>query len=320
VPGVLSWFQATVLGVVQGVTELSPVSSLGHAVETPKLAGWNLVGYESASSENFYLAFLVTLHVATALALFIYFFAEWRRILAGLWRSARRRRLAPADADERLAWLLVAATVPAGLTGLVLEHPLRTLFAKPTPAAAFLTVNGIILLLGEALRRRANAFAPGAPVPATQPIAGGATDRPPRAWSTLLAKAPAEQRLATLRFREAIAIGFAQILALLPGISRSGITMVAGLARGLDYVDAARFSFLLATPIIAAAGVFKLPLLLGPEGHAIRGQALVGGLCAGVSAYLSVRFLMRYFQTNRLSPFGLYSLVVGIALLIYFAG
>jgi undecaprenyl-diphosphatase len=200
-----------------------------------------------------------------------------------------------------MAWLLIVATIPAGLTGLSLEHTLRTLFAKPLAAAIFLTVNGVILLVGERVRRRA---AVGKLV-AEHPTAHSQGER--------------GRRLDTLEFKEAGAIGVAQIGALFAGVSRSGITMVAGLLRGLDHEDAAKFSFLLATPIIFAAGIYKVPDLAGHLGDGIRGQALVGSIFAGLAAYASVRFLMRFFETRNLLPFAIYCLTFGAVSIIRFA-
>jgi undecaprenyl-diphosphatase len=296
---VLTYFQAIVIGVVQGVTELFPISSLGHSVLIPGWVGWdNIVGAQSAS-ESFYLAFVVALHVATALALLWYFRADWYRIGRGFLRTLRTRELE--TPDERLAWLIIVATIPAGITGLALEHTLRTLFAKPLSAAIFLTVNGLILLAGERVRRRASVRA----LVAEHPTAQTETE--------------VGRRLDTLEFKEAGAVGVAQIGALFAGISRSGITMVAGLVRGLDHEDAARFSFLLATPIILAAGVYKLPDLTGPLGNGIRGQVLVGSIAAGLSAYIAVRFLMRFFETRTLMPFAIYCLAFGAISIVRFA-
>jgi undecaprenyl-diphosphatase len=287
--------QAIILGLIQGVTELFPVSSLGHSVILPQLFGWTNVVAAQSAQESFFLAFLVGLHVATALALMFFFRDEWVRIARGLLRSIGRRRIE--TSDERLGWLLVVATIPAGIVGLALEHPLRVLFATPVAAGGFLVVNGAILLAGERIRRRAEVRAV---VAAHEKTASG------------------DRRLDTLEFREAGVVGVAQVFALLAGISRSGITMVAGLVRGLDHEDAARFSFLLATPIILAAGVYKLPDLLGPNGDGVRGQVLAGSMAAAIAAYLSVRFLSRYFTTRTLTPFAIYSLVVGVLALLRF--
>ena len=292
----LTFFQAIVLGVLQGVTELFPVSSLGHSVILPQLLGWTDVVAAQSASESYFLAFLVGLHVATALALLAFYRSTWARIVRGLIASLRTRRIE--TPDQRLAWLLLVATIPAGLVGLLLEHTLRVVFAKPLAAAGLLVINGLVLLFGEWIRQRAEVSS----VVATH--------------ATTTAGA---RRLDTLDLREAGAIGVAQVLALLPGISRSGITMVAGLARGLDHEDSARFSFLLATPIILAAGIYKLPDLLGPNGDGVRLQILAGSVAAGLAAYLSARFLTRYFTTRTLTPFAVYCLVVGILAIVRFA-
>jgi undecaprenyl-diphosphatase len=314
---VLSYLQAIVIGLLQGVTELFPVSSLGHSVLVPALLGWHGIVSSQSAQESFYLAFLVGLHVATALALLLFLRAEWRRILAGLWRSARRRRIE--TAEERLGWLLVVATIPAGLVGVAFEHALRTLFAKPLAAAVFLTCNGMILLGGEWLRRRATLAGRLDPAhlrAVPDRPAGGPATTPSRVAGVV---PPRSRQLATLAFGEALLIGSAQILAFLAGISRSGVTMVAGLLRGLDHQDAARFSFLLATPIILAAGVYKLPDLLGPNGDGVRGQVLAGSLVAGLAAYASARFLTRWFQTRTLTPFAIYCLLAGLVCILRFA-
>lgn len=318
----ISYVQAIVIGLLQGVTELFPVSSLGHSVLVPALLGWHQVVQSQTAQESFYLAFLVGLHVATAIALLIFFWAQWARIVSALLRSLRRRRIDPADPDERLGWLLVVATIPAALVGVAFEHALRTLFAKPLAAAVFLTCNGLILLAGERLRRRTpdpQRLAVRLDPERLTSIARGPRDAvvvPGRAART---RQRGAGELASLAFGEALLIGASQILAFFAGISRSGVTMVAGLGRGLSHEDAARFAFLLATPIILAAGVYKLPDLIGPNGNGVRGQILAGSLVAGVAAYLSVRFLTRWFQTRTLTPFAVYCLVVGTACIIRFA-
>ncbi len=294
----ISYVQAIVIGLLQGVTELFPISSLGHSVLIPEWFGWdNLVQAQSAD-ESFFLAFLVALHVATALALLVHYRSTWGRIVRGFFRTLGTRRVE--TPDERLAWLLIVGTIPVGLTGLALEHVLRTIFAKPAAAAVLLIVNGGILFLGEALRRRAPATVPAATV----------------APSTV---EPPGRRLDTLELREAGIIGIAQTFALLAGISRSGITMVGGLWRGLNHEDAARFAFLLATPVIFAAGAYKVPDLLGPLGDGVRGQALAGGVAAFVAAYLAVRFLERYFERRTLVPFAVYCVAAGVLSLVHLA-
>jgi undecaprenyl-diphosphatase len=295
----ITYFQAIVIGLLQGIAELFPISSLGHAVILPKLLGWHL-----SQKQPYFLAFLVATHLATAIVLFLFFLGEWIRILRGLGRSLRDRQIDPGDADARLGWLLIVGTIPAGLLGLLFEHPLRSLFASPTAASAFLAVNGLLLFASEWLRRRA---------PGAEERARELERRPESATS-----ARAEKRLASLGFREAVGVGAAQAAALFPGVSRSGVTMGGSLFVGLTHEDAARYAFLLATPIIGAAALLKLPDLFGPEGDGVRGPALAGALCAGVAAWASVKFLMRYFETNRLTPFAAYCLVAGLVCLVIF--
>jgi undecaprenyl-diphosphatase len=294
----LTFFQAIVIGLIQGVTELFPISSLGHSVLLPKLFGWSDLVKEQSKSESFYLAFVVGLHCGSAVALLLFYWREWLRIIGGFFRSIGKRAIE--TSDERLAWLIVVATVPTAALGLLLEHPLRVLFAKPLAAAIFLTINGGILLAGERVRRRSEVRA-------------------------LAVKEGLEpdgfRRLETLEYKEAGVVGLFQSLALLAGISRSGITMVVGLARGLDHEDAAKFAFLLATPIIFGAGVYKLGDLFGPLGApnhvSIRGQVLAGSIVAGLASFVSVRFLTRYFKSRNLTPFGIYCLIAGVFFIIF---
>jgi undecaprenyl-diphosphatase len=285
----ISYFQALVLGLVQGVAEPFPVSSLGHGVILPRLAGWNI-----HQNDKFFLSFLVATHLATAIVLLAIFAKDWARIARGIGRSLRDREIAPGDVDARLGWLLVAGTIPAGLLGLLLEHSLRKLFASAASAAAFLILNGVLLLVFERWRRRA-------------PTRGdGLGDH--------------DAHMAqTLSWSQAFAIGSAQAAALIPGISRSGMTMGGGLLVGLSNEDAARYGFLLATPIIGAAAALKLPDLLGPTGNGVRGPALVGALAAAFTTIFAVRFLLRYFETNRLNPFGWYCIAAGTICTLVFA-
>lgn len=320
----LTYPEAIVIGALQGVTELFPVSSLGHSVILPALIGGRWARDLNVSApESPYLAFVVGLHVATALALLAFFWRDWVRIIRGFVSSLRHRRIA--GPDERLAWMIVLATIPVGLAGLALEHTFRTVLGRPAPAAVFLMLNGLLLLGAERLRRRARVAEPiGARAGEPVPVPVGSDDR-----GTVFASAAAhppgtqaavdlasDHRIAAGSMRGAVLIGSAQILALLPGISRSGATMAAGLLRGLTHEDAARFSFLLATPVIFAAGVLKLPDLFGDLGAGIRGQVLVGSIAAGLAAYASVRFLTRYFETRTLTPFAVYCLLAGLTSLV----
>jgi undecaprenyl-diphosphatase len=285
----ISYLQALILGLTQGIAEPFPVSSLGHGVIIPSLFGWNI-----HQNDDYFLAFLVATHCATALVLFFYFLQDWVRIFKGFGRSVRDRGIDPGDDDARLAWLLIVGTIPAGILGLALQHPLRTLFASAETASLFLILNGILLLAFERLRRRS-------------PEAGdGEGDSDPR-----IAR--------RVSLKQAAAIGTAQAAALIPGISRSGMTMGGGLLVGLSNEDAAKFGFLLATPVIAAAGFLKLPELMGSAGDGVRGPALVGALAAAFTTVLAVRFLLRFFQTNRLTPFAIYCLVAGVVCSVIFA-
>jgi undecaprenyl-diphosphatase len=284
----ISYFQAVILGLTQGIAEPFPISSLGHGVVMPRLFGWDI-----HQNDKFFLAFLVATHLATAIVLFLFFLRDWMRIFRGLGRSLRDREIHPDDVDARLGWLLVVGTIPAGVIGLLLEHPLRSLFASAQSAAAFLVVNGLLLLAFERLRRSA-------------PAADRSGDH--------------DQHIAkTLTWRQALGVGSAQAAALIPGISRSGITMGGGLFAGLSNEDAARYGFLLATPIIGAAAVLKVPDLFGHAGDGVRGQALVASICAAATTFFAVKFLLRFFETNRLTPFGIYCLAAGAALTIGFA-
>jgi undecaprenyl-diphosphatase len=304
VASALSYFQAIVLGALQGVTELFPISSLGHTVLFPTLFGWNELVKAQSEQESFWLALVVMLHVGSALGLLAYYWRDWVQIVRAFFRTLATRRIE--TSTERLAWLIVAASIPAGIIGLALEHELRTLTAKPEIAAIFLMVNGCLLFAAERFRRRAEvrelAVREGAK-PTDRQI-DGISDRPAR-------------ELRTLEYREALVVGVAQSTALVAGISRDGVTMGAGLARGLDHSDSARFAFLLATPVILAAGLFKLPDLLGHNGDGIRGQALVACAVAAVTAVFTVAFLVRYFKTRTLTPFAVYCLLFGLAMVIY---
>jgi undecaprenyl-diphosphatase len=290
----ISTFQAIVLGVVQGATELFPVSSLGHTVLIPTLFRWqNIVAWQS-QPESPWLAFVVMLHVGSAVGLLIYFWRDWAAIIAAFFATLRKRRIE--TPTERLAWLIFSATIPVGILGVVFEHPIRVALAKPLSAAIFLIVNGCILLAGERYRRRAEVRA----------LAAREGLNPEGA-----------RKLDTLAYREAGVIGVAQSSALIAGISRDGVVMTAGLGRGLDNADAARFGFLLATPPILAAGVYKVGDLTGPLGDGVRGAAVIAAVFAAVTAILTVHFLTRYFKTGNLRRFGIYCILFGIFMVLF---
>ncbi|MGN6681545.1 MAG: undecaprenyl-diphosphate phosphatase [Streptosporangiaceae bacterium] len=370
----MSYLQAFVIALLQGVTELFPVSSLGHSVLVPAWFGGSWQDMVTQSSEqngnsSFYLSYIVALHCATALALMWFFRSDWVRIVRGFFRSLprslRERRLAADDTDERLAWMIVLGTIPVGIVGVALEHTFRTLFAKPSAAAALLFLNGLILAAAELLRRsrirrdtdrpaasaatavpavaagsagRASAMdatvtAPGAATAGGHRSAAGTVSPRPaggrphshrktsggRARSDIDSALQSDVRITGLSYLDSVIIGTCQIAALLAGISRSGITMAGGLWRGLGHEDAARFAFLLATPVILAAGVLKIPELFSPAAADIHGQVVLGVVVTAISAYLSVRFLVRWFQTRTLTPFAIYCLVVGAASVVRFA-
>jgi len=298
----LTYLQAIILGVFQGVTELFPVSSLGHSVLLANLFGWhNLSGQETADASSF-LNLLVMMHVATAIALIIFYRQQWIRIVKGFFHSIdiRKKRVNfTASSDSKLAWLLAAATVPAALIGLIFEHPLRAMFATAFFAIIFITINGIILIKGDKLVVAAELARPRR--------RGQSDEMAVEATAVIVSK--------KLTFERAVLIGCAQIGALFAGISRSGITMIAGLRSGLGHQDAARFSFLLATPIILGAGIYKLPSVLSAD-NGTMGPILVGSILSGIGAYLSVRFLDKYFQGRSLKPFGWYCIGFGILMLL----
>jgi undecaprenyl-diphosphatase len=327
----INFFQAITIGVMQGVTELFPVSSLGHSVLVPALIGgsWETLVSQEHASESPYLAFIVGLHVATALALLMFFWRDWVRIIGGFASSVPRlvRRVfrQPVEGPllrtvhEKMAWLIIVATIPAGVIGLALEHVFRTLFAKPLAAAIFLTINAGILFAGEKLRRRSKdrvedrvEVTSGAALAEVDP-----TDDPDYDPE----HDPENDVEITRRFtfRDAAVVGVFQSLALLAGISRSGITMVAGLIRGLDHEQAVRFGFLLATPVIFAAGVYKIPDLSGPLGTGIRGQVIAGSVAAFLAAIVTIKFLVRWFRTRTLTPFAWYCGIFGVVCIVRFA-
>jgi undecaprenyl-diphosphatase len=352
----MTYPEAMVVGLIQGVTELFPVSSLGHNVLIPALVGGSWARDLNVSApESPYLAFIVGLHVATAIALLIYFWRDWVRIIRGFFTSIRDRDIV--TSDQKLAWMIIVATIPVGLVGVAFEHTFRVLFGKPILAAVFLVVNGLILFSGEKFRTKKSMHAdeeaaeerrvararsteiqhepaagvaavglaaagPGgaAVVPARRPGHGSHAAAKPdfRAdrEEDFAAAVRADGRLSKLDFLQTLIIGAAQTLALLAGISRDGVTMVTGMFRGLSREDAARFAFLLATPVILAAGALKIGDLV-QKGHGIYGPILAGSILSGIGAYVSVRFLVRYFRTRTLTPFAIYCVLFGLGSIIY---
>jgi undecaprenyl-diphosphatase len=342
----LTYAEAGLIGLIQGVTELFPISSLGHSVLIPALIGgsWSK-DLDVSKAESPYLAYIVGLHVATALAMITYFWRDWVRIVKAFFVSVKHviapepgtERWEPQTTDQKLAWMIILATIPVGIAGLALEHLFRVVFSKPILTSLFLFANGLILLAGERARRRhatmeaeqiaADERAVAEREKATVAAGGyggaGRHSSGQRALKQHQAGLAVEsdRRLTGVGWTGAFVLGAAQILALLPGISRDGIVMVGGLFRGLSRQDAARFSFLLSAPVILAAGVLKIPDLTGPLGSGIHGQVLFGSILSGVGAYLALRFLMRYFSDPKrtLTPFAIYSLIVGLGCLVYFS-
>jgi undecaprenyl-diphosphatase len=324
----LTYAEAIVVGLVQGVTELFPVSSLGHNVLIPALIGGSWAKDLNVSAqESPYLAFIVGLHVATAIALMAYFWRDWIRIIGGFFSSIRYREVE--TTDQKLAWMIIIATIPVGLTGVIFEHTFRTIFGVPSRAAIFLVVNGAILFAAERFRPRKSREADQQVLAERELELVGASAGPGAVAASHAAgqravrkqevaeAIQADRRITSFGLVEALIIGSSQILALLAGISRDGVAMSAGMFRGLSREDAARFAFLLATPVILAAGALKIGDLMGPLGNGIRPQVVVGSIISGVGAYLSVRFLMKYFRTRTLTPFAIYCVVFGLAAYIY---
>ena len=272
----MTWLQALALAALQGVSELFPVSSLGHTVIVPALLRWRI-----DRSDPSFLAFVVALHLGTAIALLLFYRSDWIAIVRALVASVVRGRFSE-DSAERIGWLLVVGTIPVGIFGVFLEKPVRALFGSTAIVAVFLVLNAFVMFAGEWLKRRERKH---------------------------------DRALASLTWAQALAVGASQSLALLPGISRSGASIVAGLVVGLDHSEAARYSFLLATPAIAAASLLEIPRLLEPSAQGVAGMALAGGVVAGVLAYASVAFLTRYFRSNDLRPFGWYCLAIGLVTL-----
>jgi len=287
-------FRAIILGILQGISELFPVSSLGHTVLFPKLFGWSQIVAFQSRPESPWLAFIVMLHVGSAIGLLVYFWRDWVAIIKAFFATVRKRRIE--TPTERLAWLIIVASIPTGILGVALEHAARVATSKPEVAAIFLVVNGVILFAAQRLTERAEVR---------------------RLARREGAKQDGGRQLESLEYREAAVLGLAQSGGLIAGISRDGMVMATGLLRGLDNFDAARISFLMATPIILLAGVYKIPDLTGHLGNGIRGAAAIAAVFAAITAVLTVHFLTRYFKTRTLYPFAIYCLLFGAAMVAY---
>ena len=282
-------FQAIILGLTQGISELFPISSLGHSVLLPGLLGWHI----DQHAESF-LEFLVATHLATALVLFTFYFKDWARIVKGMFRSLAAREISDADPDAKLGWLLVVSTIPAGFIGLLLKDQIRGFLLSPGSAASFLILNGLLLLAAEWIRVRA--------------LRRGDT-----AVDAVERTEENDHRIARrLSWRQSFNVGIMQVLALLPGFSRTGTTLSGSLMAGLSHEDALRYSFLLATPSIGAAALLEIPPLLASHNGALISASVWGAAFAAFGAWFAVKFLTRHFKTNTLTPFAVYCIAAGI--------
>jgi undecaprenyl-diphosphatase len=283
----ITYFQSIILGLLQGFTELFPISSLGHSVLLPSLLGWNIDQHAP-----FFIVFLVATHLATALVLLAFFFKDWIWILQGFLRSILHRGIDAGDTYARLAWLIIFGTIPAGLLGLIFQKKLGELFASPHIVAVFLLLNGVLLYFVERFTHRGETI------------------------SQKVIKT--DMKLSRLSFGGALIAGCMQALALFPGFSRTGAALSGGLIAGLPHESAARFSFLLATPIIFAAAVLKLPVLFTQSGSYPVGEILVGAVASALAATFSIIFLTKYFKTKTMKPFAIYCMVAGATSLVLF--
>jgi undecaprenyl-diphosphatase len=312
----LNIWQTIFLALLQGVTELFPISSLGHTVILPGLFGWG-----DLVRDPRFLPLVVALHLGTSIALVIYFWRDWLQVLRSIFKSIKDGEV-KTGTEEWVSFLIIIGCVPAGLLGVFLEQPLKLLFASPLVAATFLVVNGSLLFFGERIRRRVESkeilrFAQDDRSVEPKEILRFAQDDRPFAQDDRPKEREAQFRpLSSLSWKEAIIVGFAQSLALIPGISRSGASMVAGLGVRLNHEDAAHFSFLLGTPLIGAAAVLELPQLIGLSSSVLL-LVLMGIVLAGVAAFLSTKFLMKYFETGRLTPFAYYCWGAGLLSLFF---
>ncbi len=296
----LNIWQTIALSLLQGLTELFPISSLGHTVILPGLLPGlfgpaNLQTDTSCGGQSCFLPIITSLHIGTSVALVIYFWRDWWQVVLTLVKSIKEGEV-HTGTDEWVSFLIIIGVIPAGLIGLILQDPLKHLFSSPVIAAAFLVANGSVLFAGEQMRKRA--------VEKAQ-------------YADTVEKKAAFRPLSSLTWKEATIVGLAQSLALIPGFSRSGVTMVGALGVRLNYEDAARFSFLLGTPLIFLAGALEIPQLFGQPSSTLE-LVFVGMVISGVTAYLSTKFLMKYFEKGTLIPFAYYCWGAGLVALILF--
>jgi undecaprenyl-diphosphatase len=287
----LTFSQAIILGLTQGITELFPISSLGHSVLLPGLLGWNI-----NQNANTFLEFLVATHLATAIVLFVIYFKDWVKIIKGIFRSLAAREISDADPYAKLGWLLVVSTIPAGVIGLLLKDQITGWFLSPQSAAVFLALNGVLLLLAEWLRTHIKTGGSSAPIESIENNDARIAHR--------------------LSFWQSFKVGILQVLALIPGFSRTGSTLAGGLMSGLSHEDSLRYSFLLATPIIGAAALLELPPLLTSGNSSLIAVSAAGACAAALAAWFAVKFLTGYFKTKTLTPFAIYCIAIGIVSII----
>jgi len=275
----LSYFQSIVTGILQGISELFPISSLGHSVLVPAWIGgsWERFLSNETSGESPYLLMIIALHVASSLTLIWFFRERWIALIKAFLTSLNKR--SGFDASERLIWKILLATIPVGVLGILFQDQVGDLFSDPFAVGAFLFLNGALLAGIEIFKK----YQIKRELPDSEEIGNG----------------------------QALLIGVAQSAALFPGISRFGITMSAGLARGLSHSAASDFAFLIATPVIFGAGLLKLPKLFDPEISHIIGQVIVGAIVSAICTYISIAFLVKWFKTHTLYPFAIYCLIVG---------
>ncbi len=284
----LSYWQAILTGFLQGITELFPISSLGHSILVPAWIGgsWSSFLTNTTDGESPYLLMIIALHAASAITLLLIFWKRWLKLIKAFFRSLKSRSLE--TPESRIIWLILLATIPVGVLGIAFERDFQVLFSEPLAASIFLTLNGIILIIAEKSSKRKTL-----------------TDSD-------------ETLIHRISFQNAFTIGVAQSAALLPGISRFGVTMGAGLNRGLSHSAASDFAFLLATPVILGAGLLKIPDLFNPEISHILGPVIVGSIIAALGTYISVKILVNWFKNHTLYPFAIYCLIIGMISMVKF--
>ncbi|NCU78341.1 MAG: undecaprenyl-diphosphate phosphatase [Actinobacteria bacterium] len=281
--------QAVIIGAIQGITELFPISSLGHAILVPAWLGGTFREFISSENQS-YLLVTIAMHLASSVALFIVFRKRWTRLISGSLSAVKNRNLQ--STQFRVLSYILIATVPVGILGLAFDDYFQSIFGNPKFSSIFLTINGLILVGAERLAKRDQLHE--------------LTD----------SDAEIDQRV---NVRRSVVIGFGQSLALFAGISRFGVTMSAGLLSKLNHSVASDFAFLLSLPVILGASIVKLPDLFTTDTNQIIGQIIVGSIVSFICTYISVTFLVKWFKTRTLYPFAIYCLVFGIISFVRFA-